>query len=190
MSQQALLARLVEALEKAGIPYMVSGSVASSFQGEPRATHAVDIVIDVPSQIASQLVGALSAPDLYLDADAVSEATATKGMFNLIDPGSGDKADFWLLTDDAFDLERFRRRTHIEALGIRFAASTPEDTILMKLRWAAQSGGSEKQLLDAIGVYEVQAGALDERYLDDWAERLGLQDSLARVRAEAKPIAP
>jgi hypothetical protein len=77
-----------------------------------------------------------------------------------------------------------------EPVGLRFPISTPEDTILMKLRWAAQSGGSEKQVLDAIGVYEVQAGALDERYLDDWAERLGLQDSLARVRAEAKPIAP
>jgi hypothetical protein len=188
--QQALLARLVEALEEAGIPYMVSGSVVSSFQGEPRATHDVDIVIDVPGQNASQLVDALSAPDLYLDATAVSEAAATKGMFNLIDPGSGDKADFWLLTGDEFDSERFRRRAHIEALGIRFAASTPEDTILMKLRWSARSGGSEKQVLDAIGVYEVQAGALDERYLDEWAERLGVLDSLARVRADADPIAP
>jgi hypothetical protein len=188
--QQAFLARVVEALERAGIPYMVSGSVVSSYQGAPRMTHDVDIVIDVPSQSASRLVDALSAPDSYLDADAVSEAAATKGMFNLINPASGDKADFWLLTGDGFDVERFRRRIHIEALGIRFAASTPEDTILMKLRWSAASGGSEKQLLDAIGVYEVQAGALDERYLDEWAERLGVQDSLARVRAEAKPIAP
>jgi hypothetical protein len=190
VSQQALLARLVEALEKAGIPYMVSGSVVSSFQGEPRATHDIDIVIDMPSQNAWRLVDALSAPDLYLDEGAVSEAAATRGMFSLIDPGSGDKADFWLLTGDEFDSERFRRRAHIEALGIRFAASTPEDTILMKLRWAAESGGSEKQLLDAIGVYEVQAGALDEHYLDEWAKRLGVQDSLARVRAKAEPLAP
>jgi hypothetical protein len=95
---------------------MVSGSVVSSFQGAPRLTHAVDIVIDVPAHSVARLIEALAAPDL--------------------------------------------------------------------------SGGSEKQVLDAIGVYEVQAGALDERYLDDWGERLGVQDSLARVRAEAKPIAP
>ena len=190
MPQQAFLARVVEALEKAGIPYMVSGSVVSSYQGAPRMTHDVDIVIDVPADSVRHLVEALAAPDLYLDQTAALTAVRDRGTFNLIDPSFGDKADFWLLTQDEFDSERFRRRIHIEALGIRFAASTPEDTILMKLRWSAQSGGSEKQILDAIGVYEVQAGALDERYLDDWGERLGVQDSLARVRAEAEPIAP
>jgi hypothetical protein len=169
---------------------MVSGSVVSSFQGAPRMTHDVDIVIDVPAVSVALLVEALDAPDLYLDEDAVAQAVRERGTFNLIDTTSGDKADFWLLTDDAFDLERFRRRRMAEPVGLRFPISTPEDTILMKLRWAAQSGGSEKQLLDAIGVYEVQAGALEERYLDEWAARLGVQDSLARVRAEAKPIAP
>jgi hypothetical protein len=34
--------------------------------------------------------------------------------------------------------------------------SAPEDTILMKLLWAAQAGGSQKQTEKALGVYEVQ----------------------------------
>jgi len=33
--------------------------------------------------------------------------------------------------------------------------SSPEDTILAKLRWANLSGGSEKQFIDALRVYEV-----------------------------------
>jgi hypothetical protein len=35
--------------------------------------------------------------------------------------------------------------------------STPEDTILMKLRWAKPPGRSEKQICDALGVHKVQA---------------------------------
>ena len=47
----------------------------------------------------------------------------------------------------------------------------------------AKSGGSERQLRDAAGVYEVQEGTLDESYLDRWARELGVESSLAAVRA-------
>jgi hypothetical protein len=47
MSQRALLKRVVKALGAAGIPYMVTGSLASSLQGEPRATHGIDLVIEI-----------------------------------------------------------------------------------------------------------------------------------------------
>ena len=72
--------------------------------------------------------------------------------------------------------------------GVPLRVSCPEDTILMKLRWAELSGGSEKQFGDALRVYEVQHGILDQAYLDAWAVRLGVTASLARLRLEAKPI--
>ena len=34
----------------AGIPYMVTGSVASSYYGEPRATRDLDVVIEPDSR--------------------------------------------------------------------------------------------------------------------------------------------
>ena len=188
MSQPALLTRVVAALETAAVPYMLSGSLASSLQGEPRATHDVDLVIDVPAGSAAKLVAALSAPDLYLDEQAVDEATRRRTMFNLIESSSGDKVDFWLLTDDAYDAARFARRLNVDVLGRRLVVSAPEDTILMKLRWSRESGGSEKQRLDALRVYEVQAGALDHEYLDLWATRLEIADLLAELRAEAEPL--
>ncbi|MGH9649097.1 MAG: hypothetical protein ACRD3I_01370, partial [Terriglobales bacterium] len=61
-------------------------------------------------------------------------------------------------------------------------------TILMKLRWAQMSGGSEKQFGDALRVYEVQYGLLDQSYLDTWATSLGVTEMLARLRSEAKPL--
>jgi hypothetical protein len=41
---QHLLARLVEVLDAAGIPYMLTGSYASSLHSIPRATRDIDIV--------------------------------------------------------------------------------------------------------------------------------------------------
>jgi len=81
-------------------------------------------------------------------------------MANLIDTVSGDKVDFWLLTETPFDYSRFTRRYHEELMGMRIAVSSPEDTILMKLRWSKMSGGSEKQFIDALRVYEVSLQAL------------------------------
>ena len=66
--------------------------------------------------------------------------------------------------------------------------SSPEDTILQKRKWAALSGGSEKAYIDALRVYEIQQGALDLAYLDEWAARIGVQDAWHRLLTEAEPI--
>jgi len=45
MSQQELLKKIIQALDQAEIPYMITGSIVSSLQGEPRSTHDIDILI-------------------------------------------------------------------------------------------------------------------------------------------------
>ena len=89
---------------------MIIGSVVSSLQGEPRATHAIDVVVAVrepATTVAADLKAAFPEPDFYLDEAAVRDAIVKRGMFNLIDTREGDQIDFWLLTDDAFDRARF-----------------------------------------------------------------------------------
>jgi hypothetical protein len=71
---------------------------------------------------------------------------------------------------------------------MRLVVSAPEDTILKKLEWSRRSGGSEKQFGDALSVYEVQAGQLDEEYLRKWAAELGVADLLVRLLEEAEPV--
>jgi hypothetical protein len=181
----------VERLEAAGIEYMLTGSLASSLQGEPRATHDIDIVIAVrtsPGAAAATFKVSFPEPDFYLDEEAAQRAIAHREMFNLIETSEGDKVDFWLLTDEAFDQARFARRYLEQFEGIRLRVSTAEDTILMKLKWAVLSGGSEKQFVDALRVYEVQYAQLDQAYLDSWAPRLGVTDLLTRLRVEAQPL--
>jgi hypothetical protein len=191
VSQPELLKLVARQLATLGIEYMITGSLASSLQGEPRATHDIDVVVEVRAparDVAARLKAAFPEPDFYLDEAAVREAISARGMFNLIDAHEGDKIDFWLLTDDAYDRARFERRDHVLFESTVLSVSRPEDTILMKLRWAAMLGGSEKQFTDVLRVYEVQHGRLDEAYLDRWAATLGVSAALARVRAEARPI--
>ena len=182
MSQPSLLSGAAAALDAAGVAYMLTGSIVSSLQGEPRATHDIDIVVELPQEAFDAFLEHFGALELFIDEPAARAAIAARRMFNFIDTRSGDKIDFWPLTQDAFDTARFARRVRVDAIGTSFFVSSPEDTILMKLRWARAGGGSPKQIADATGVYEVQADVLDDAYLDAWAARLDVRDLLAQVR--------
>jgi hypothetical protein len=188
VSQPELLKRVVDALDEAGIDYMITGSVVSSLQGEPRATHDIDVVIDIDVRRVAALVEAFPSPQFYVSEEAAYEALATGGMFNLLEVAEGDKVDFWLLTDDVFDQMRFSRKYVEEVFGIRLKVSSAEDTVLQKLRWAILSGGSERAFVDALRVYEVQQGMLNLAYIEDWARRIGVNELWQRLKAEAEPI--
>jgi hypothetical protein len=63
---------------------------------------------------------------------------------------------------------------------------SPEDIILLKLEWYRLGGGtSERQWQDILGVLQVQAGRLDQAYLDHWSADLGIADLLQRARQES-----
>lgn len=188
MSQQDLLRYVVEMLDRAGIEYMITGSIASSLQGEPRSTHDLDVVVALRGEDAPALMAAFPPPRFYVSEEAVREAIGAKGMFNVIEVEEGDKVDFWLLTEEPFDRARFRRRIEVEVFGIRLKVSSPEDTILAKLRWSKVSGGSEKAFVDAVRVYEVQGAALDQAYLEEWVGQLGVADLWERLKAEAEVV--
>jgi len=186
--QQELLKSLVEALDSIKRPYFITGSIASSLQGEPRATHDIDVIVSLLGADIPLLEKAFQFPRYHFDPVAAQNAVRTREMFNVIFVEEGLKIDFWVMKDEPFNQSRMQRRKQVDALGIRFWVSSPEDTILAKLRWAKLSGGSEKQFRDALRVFEVQAGELDMKYLDEWAVTLGVEDLLARIRKEARSV--
>jgi hypothetical protein len=73
-----------------------------------------------------------------------------------------------------------------EFMGLKMQVSSPEDTILAKLRWAKLSGGSEKQFIDALRVYEVQYGELDIDCLEHWSKELGIESLWKKLLDEAE----
>jgi hypothetical protein len=188
MPQSDVLAQVVQTLDHLGIEYMVTGSIASSLQGEPRSTHDIDLVVAIHLSDIPQLVQAFPPPDFYLDEEMIREAIQQTGMFNLLDVTHGDKVDFWLLSRDPFDISRFERRYPEHCMGTTFYVSRPEDTIIMKLRWAQMSGGSEKQFGDALRVYEVQFETIDIAYIEHWIHQLGLESLWHQLLEVAEPL--
>ena len=189
MSQQELLKTVVRFLEEVGIECMLTGSLVSSLQGEPRSTHDLDFVVRIDHPDVARILSGFPPPRYYVSESAIRDAIEQKGMFNLLDTTEGDKVDFWLLTDDPFDKSRFARRRVEDLLGVRIPVSAPEDTILAKLRWAKLSGGSRKHFADALRVYELQRGVLDIEYVQQWAKTLEVQELWSDLQDEAEPLA-
>jgi hypothetical protein len=73
-----------------------------------------------------------------------------------------------------FSREAFARRTPIRLLdGAVFFASA-EDTIVAKLEWSKQAGGSERQRRDVAGILAASGDTLDRPYLERWVTDLDL----------------
>ncbi len=69
MSQEAFFAQIATLLKAAGIPFMISGSLASSFYGEPRATNDFDLVIDPDAANLNRFLNSLP-PEWYVSSEA------------------------------------------------------------------------------------------------------------------------
>ena len=182
MSQSQLLIHTVKALEKTDCEYMLTGSLVSSMQGEPRATHDIDIVVEISQNKVEELLKEFTFDDFYYDLDCAKTAVKSGTMFNILSITSGDKIDIWALTESEFDQSRFSRRRPVVLFDFKMQVSSPEDTILMKLLWAQKSGGSEKQLFDAAKVYELQLDILDKAYFEVWIEKLGLNTQFTNMQ--------
>jgi hypothetical protein len=175
------LRRVIDILERLGVPYMVTGSVATSFHGRPRATHDADVVLDpTPAQLET-LVDELDRSGFYVDPDGAREALRRRRQFNAIETQHASKIDLIVRKDRPFSQEEFARRQPAD-LAFRAAVMlvSPEDAILAKLEWARHSGESERQLRDAAGVLELNP-ALDRSYIERWAVVLGVDDLWRRL---------
>jgi hypothetical protein len=160
---------------------MITGSMASCFQGEPRATLDLDIVIDPTPPALDRLVGDLRSAGFYVDRDAADEALGERTQFNAIGPDA-TKVDFIVRRDRPFSITEFDRRERVELLGSAGFIATVEDVILAKLEWASETD-SERQLRDVAGMLAVSGDAVDAAYLTTWAEKLGVARLLERVVA-------
>ena len=164
---------------------MLTGSVASSFYGEPRSTHDIDFVVIISSSGAKRLAESFDQTRYYISEEAIQEAIAHGNPFNIIDSRTGLKADFWPLKSDVYHRTCFDRRKKHRIFGNDTYIATAEDLILTKLEWCRLSGGSEVQFKDALGIYDVQRENLDLEYIHKWSEHLGVKYLLSRLMEES-----
>lgn len=181
MSLAAFLGRTVEVLREADIPFMLTGSLAGAFYGQPRATQDIDLVVDLDAGMLDRLVSGLSAAGFYVSPEAAREALTHFGQFNAIDPKTGWKVDLIIRKAREFSKSEFSRRHHAELLGVEVALTSAEDLIIAKLEWS-ELGDSDLQRRDVVEILEISAGMLDMVYLEHWIRELGLQQAWQRIR--------
>lgn len=181
--QNLFLESIIKALNQADIPYMISGSIGSSFHGQPRATNDADIVIDPTMKQIIVFVESLGA-GFYVSKQAALHAVETGSMFNVIGIQTGCKADLIIRKKRSFSREEFARRIPASLLGMKAYILTPEDSILSKLEWS-KGRQSDIQFQDALGVLRIQKDKLDVDYLKKWAKELEVEDILNRLIEES-----
>ncbi|HEX7152869.1 MAG TPA: hypothetical protein VF618_15375 [Thermoanaerobaculia bacterium] len=184
MSVEAFFAHVIAALERAGIPYMVTGSVASSAHGVVRSTRDVDIVVAPTAQQLRELIASFPNDKYYADEEDALDALRHRSQFNIIDFGSMWKADLIIRKQREFSETEFsRRRTHV-IQGVRVSIATAEDIVIAKLEWA-KIGESSRQVEDAAGIIATQGADLDTSYVERWVRQLGLEQQWMAARAIA-----
>ncbi len=139
MSTAEVFRRIVAMLDDAAIPFMLTGSFASSLHGVTRATQDIDLVIAPTKDQIRDLVAGLPAAEYYVDLDAALEALDRQTQFNVIDLATGWKIDLVIRRDRAFSRQEFDRRIPIEYADVRLHVATAEDVIFAKLEWTKNS---------------------------------------------------
>jgi len=186
MNERELLIDCLRRLNRTGVSYYLTDSMASNYWGIPRTTHDIDFVVSMQLAAIPSIVREFST-DFYIEESAVRAALAPPYQFNAIDTRSALKVDFWLPKPEPFDREMLRRRAQVTVFGEPAWIATAEDVVLHKLVWNRISP-SDRQLGDAAGVVAVQDDALDKSYLRHWAKELKLTGELERLLSgETRP---
>ena len=171
-------------MTEAEVPYMLTGSYASSMHSIPRATRDVDIIIFPNREQLARFISLLPSASYHVDASDALNALRYRTQFNVIDYSTGWKVDFIIPPFDEFNIEEFERRQNIEFEGMSLSVVSPEDIVIAKLRWA-KAGESEFQIRDVATILRSQAAKLNIAYVEKWVHRLELEEQWQRAQASA-----
>ena len=171
--------QITSRLETAGIPYMMTGSMAMAIYAVPRMTRDIDLVIECEPGDSQRIVDLFEA-DCYVNREQIHEALTARSMFNIIHNEWVLKADFIVRKDEQYRRLEFSRRRKFEVRGTTIWVVAPEDLILSKMQWSKKTASQlhaqdVKTLLQSIP-------DLDRSYLEEWARVLGLADLLEELR--------
>lgn len=96
------------------MPYMLTGSVASSAHGIPRSTLDLDIVIAPTREQVHALIQQFASSQYYADEQQALQALANRSQFNIIDLSSGWKMDFIIAEESEYGRTALQRRRAIQ----------------------------------------------------------------------------
>jgi hypothetical protein len=192
LSYEDFVRLVIEALDAAGVSYLIGGAVAAWAWGEPRATLDLDLVVDIPLEAVGRLSKELEKRNILVPAEVILDnilETRADLPINAIHMYSGYKADLYPLREgDELRASAFARRRKIDLgapLGEVYLHS-PEDLIIYKL-WYYTLGQQTKHTRDITSIVLTLGNELDYSYIKLWVNQLGLssiwEDLLAKIQS-------
>jgi len=181
LSYEGFIRLVLEALESAGIEYLIGGAVATWVWGEPRSTLDLDLVVDIPLEAVAQLSNELKKRDMLVPAEIILDNILEDRVdlpINAIHMHSGYKADLYPIREgDELRASAFGRRRRVdlgESLGEVYLHS-PEDLIIYKL-WYYSISQQTKHIRDITSIVMTLGDELDIGYIETWGMKKGLHN--------------
>jgi len=165
----------LEPLERAGLPYCVTGSVAAGIYGEVRTTKDIDLVLLLTMKDIERFRAAFPEAEFYVPPTEVlitELMRGQRGCLNLYHHRSGFKADLFFVVRDALHLWAMSHRRRAPYGDAELWIAPPEYVVLRKLEYFRE-GGSDKHVRDLRFMLAVTP--LDRDFIDSHVERLGLR---------------
>lgn len=171
------------ACAESGIAYAVIGGFAVSTWGQPRATHDIDALLDVPGPAAvPRIVERLQAEGLSVSAQDLLDALRDGSHVTLFDEATTFHVDV-KLARTAQERAQVAEAVQVPFHGAHLRVARAEDTVAYKLRF-----GSEQDLKDARSILVRRQGLLDMERLQGLARQLGVEAALTRLLGEIEAV--
>lgn len=175
----------IEKLESAKMRYLVTGSIATIFYGQPRLTHDIDLVLHLKTDEVKKLIEVFSLTEFYCPPEEVIHIEMSRrpyGHFNLIHHKTGFKADVYLEGNDPLHQWAFKNKRQISLSDSQSIWLAPPEYLIIRKLEFYREGGSEKHLKDIKGMLPQVRTQLALDYLNSQLKQRGLEDLWQQVQ--------
>lgn len=186
MRETDLFLLFIRPLNRAGVRYVIGGSVAAMFYGEPRLTRDVDVVVFLNEPGIRKLPEIFPAAEFYLPPFEVIVAEAareSRGQFNIVHMDTTFKADIYPTGRDEFNAWAFRNKRSVNYEGETLVLAPPEYVIVRKLEYFRE-GGSDKHLRDIRGMLNISGQQINQTDLQEWIQSRGVKAEWEKVMGD------
>lgn len=175
-------------LDRAQIPYALTGGIALSVWGYPRSTIDVDLVLAVSSQsLNASLNSADPQTPFIMEPDELvfPHMKVYRGLMRRMPESAEWVMVDMLIVDPSWSAEIMTRRQTVQLEQRSIWVCSPEDIILLKL-----FSPRDKDREDIRMLMQLRKDRLDTAYIADWSTRLGTSNRWLALTSTPTPQSP
>lgn len=181
MKIEEILILITQYFEQREIPYVVVGGFAAAAWGRVRTTYDIDIIVDQTKLDIKEFVQFSKARGLETGTYDIEQAFKELSHSSILSTG---KSIFRIDLKGIYtyeDREAITTAKAVDYKGVSIHFCSPENLIAHKLKF-----GSERDLEDALVVLLAQGERLNQVYLENLCQRLGVVEKFKELRRTAQ----